>query len=193
MDEAARVLAGAFRDYPWTRWTVDEDDHLERLVELQRISLRRDGLERGHVWVTETSGHIRSVAIWTDSSTPPGPAGHNDATATLRRLQGNRDEAAVRADAEIPDWAPPERHLFLGAVGTEATRRRQGLARRTLEPGLRLADQDGIPCFLETSTTTNVGFYRALGFDVVGHITIAGGGPDVWAMHRVPDANAGAG
>ncbi len=36
---AAAVLADAFPDHPWTRWTVDADDHTRRLTELFRLDL----------------------------------------------------------------------------------------------------------------------------------------------------------
>src|SRR6516225_4503597 len=38
LDAAAAVLADAFADYPWTRWTVDSRRHIERVEGLQRLA-----------------------------------------------------------------------------------------------------------------------------------------------------------
>jgi len=51
---------------------------------------------------------------------------------------------------------------------------------------LRRSDDDGVPAFLETSSTANVALYTSLGFEVTAHQLIDGGGPDVWAMLRRP-------
>jgi hypothetical protein len=49
-----------------------------------------------------------------------------------------------------------------------------------------VADDERSSSFLETSSQSNVAFYSKLGFNVVGHQRISGGGPDVWAMLRQP-------
>jgi GNAT superfamily N-acetyltransferase len=69
-------------------------------------------------------------------------------------------------------------------VGTRPPSQRRGLAALTLAPVLEAIDRDGVPAFLETSSTTNVAFYERLGFHVAGHRQIDGGGPEVWAMYR---------
>lgn len=52
VDAACAVLAGAFSDYAWTRWTVDGRDHEHRIEGLQRLFIERVGLPDGgpHVW-----------------------------------------------------------------------------------------------------------------------------------------------
>jgi hypothetical protein len=45
--DAADVLADAFADYPWTRWTVDADDHGERLRPLHHLYLSAVALPFG--------------------------------------------------------------------------------------------------------------------------------------------------
>jgi len=41
-----------------------------------------------------------------------------------------------------------------------------------------------VPAYLETSSERNVAFYRRLGFDVVGSVTLPDDGPHTWAMVR---------
>jgi hypothetical protein len=53
-------------------------------------------------------------------------------------------------------------------------------------PILDLADRVRVAAFLETSSPSNVDFYARLGFTVIDHCQLTGGGPDVWAMLREP-------
>ncbi|WP_051516014.1 hypothetical protein [Candidatus Blastococcus massiliensis] len=46
---AAAVLAEAFADYAWTRWTVDAADHEQRLLALRRLFLEEVALPFGRV------------------------------------------------------------------------------------------------------------------------------------------------
>ena len=55
---AAHTLATAFDDYSWTRWSIPEDHHAERLEELQSIYLEH-ALSSGIVLVSE---HLDGVA-----------------------------------------------------------------------------------------------------------------------------------
>ena len=176
----ADVLGQAFADYPWTRWTVEADDHRRRVTALQRLALEHYGLPFGQVWVTEVDASIECVAVWMDSSVvvPPAPSD------LVERLEGGRHDASVAAERQIADWRPSERHYYLGAVGTTPARQRRGLATFTLAPVLAAADEEGVPAFLETSSETNVSFYERLGFQIADHRRIDGGGPDVWAMLR---------
>ena len=48
VDEASAVLADAFADYPWTRWTVESHRHRERVEGLQRLSMDRIALPYGN-------------------------------------------------------------------------------------------------------------------------------------------------
>ena len=63
LDRASAVLGEAFADYAWTRWTVDPDDHLHRVTELQRIAMQSYGLAFGQVWVGVVEDIVQSVAV----------------------------------------------------------------------------------------------------------------------------------
>src|SRR3954465_6870188 len=62
------VLADAFGDYPWTRWTIDARDHRRRIADLQRLSLERVGLPFGQVWVATLDDAIEAAAVWMHSA-----------------------------------------------------------------------------------------------------------------------------
>lgn len=184
LDELARVLADAFADYPWTRWTVDARDHRRRVEGLQRLTLERVGLPHGHVWVAG-AGTIEAVAIWTDSRTPPPARVWADMASEQRILEGDRHDAARAAELAVGRLRPERPHLYLGAVGTRTRSQRRGLGVAVLEPALAAADDEQLASFLETSSERNLRFYARLGFEIVEEVQIEGG-PPVWAMLREP-------
>ena len=186
LDRASEVLGEAFADYPWTRWTVDADDHVERVTRLQRVALQHYGLAFGQVWVCGVAASVESVAVWMDSAVAVPPTVHERLMPVRAELEGSRHGASVAAEQELQAWRPDQRHYYLAAVGTVPAMQGRGLARLALRPVLRAADDEGVCAFLETSSASNVDFYAKLRFEVAGHLRISGGGPDVWAMLRRP-------
>jgi hypothetical protein len=73
LKRSSGVLGEAFADYPWTRWTVDPDDHQARITRLQLLALENLGLAFGKVWLGSLEATTQSVAVWTGqcSSCPP--------------------------------------------------------------------------------------------------------------------------
>jgi hypothetical protein len=52
----------------------------------------------------------------------------------------------------------------------------------------RIADEQGLPCYLETETAANVAYYRHHGFEVRSEWTLAtddADGPHMWGMLRL--------
>ncbi len=182
------VLGEAFADYPWTRWTVDSTDHQHRVTALQRLALEHLAMPFGEVCLTSLDGSILPLsAVWMDSAVPvPAQVQRSLGHQWSPTWGGPRHQASLAATQELDDWRPTTHHRFLAAVGTRPMMQGQGLARRTLLPGLASADQQGIDSFLETSSESNIAFYATLGFETVGHRRLRGGGPDVWAMLRRP-------
>lgn len=185
VDAAAAVLADAFSDYAWTRWTVDADDHTARIDGLQRLFIEQIALPYGEVWVAEDErATIVSVAIWM-APTSSVPESDVEATAqTQAELEGDRHDASVLAEAACMPLRPVVPHYYLGAVGTRADRQRQGLATAVLAPVLDRALAENAVVYLETSDRGNVEFYERLGFAITGGIDVPGGGPHVWGMSR---------
>lgn len=183
LDDVARVLGAAFADYPWTRWCVDATDHVARITELQRISLELLGLADGLVWLVEVGDAAVAAAVWSDSRTRVDPSLLAILADRSRPWHGNRLHAAIVAERNsFP--RPDHDHLFLETMGTLPEHQRHGHGARVLRPGLDMADEQDLSCALETSTAGNVAFYRTLGFEIVHHRTVPGGGPDVWSMWR---------
>lgn len=181
VDRATRTLARAFADYPFTRHTVDARDHLRRVEELQRLYLTEIGLRCGRVWVADDAS---AVAMWTTPESTGIPEAFERIVGRVAELSGDRADAAAAAEEALAPLRPVGPVWLLATVAVDPDRQGWGLGGAVLEPGLREARQAGVPAYLETSSERNVAFYRRLGFDVVGSVTLPGDGPRTWAMVR---------
>ncbi len=177
---ATRTLTRAFATYPWTRHTIAADDHERRLATFQNLFLTRIGLPHGKVWVADDGD---AVAIWTTPATDAASV-FTELAPRFAELAGDRAEAHRAAEAALAPHRPSEPVWFLGTVGVDPARRGRGLGRAVIEPGLAAADREGVPAFLETSTTGNVRFYERLGFRVTAEVEIPHDGPRTWCMLR---------
>jgi GNAT superfamily N-acetyltransferase len=189
LERASEVLGEAFADYPWTKWTVDPDNHQARITRLQFLALEHLGLAFGEVWLSTLEGTIQSVAVWMDSAVLVPSSVYRALDPAVAHLEGSRHEASRAAEREIEGWRPTQHHFTLAVLGTAPARQREGLGARTLVPGLSTADRQRAGSFLETSAESNLAFYSTFGFEIIGHKRIEGDGPDVWAMYRrhLPD------
>ena len=184
IDETSAVLALAFADYPWTRWTVDDKDHLARIRSLQRLVMVELAFPYGEIWISLQGGSIVSVSVWMKPR-PPVPAGIVASVATQTAvLEGDRHTRSSAAESILASLRPSAPHYYLGAVGTRPDCQGKGHGRAVLQPVIAAADTDGVALYLETSTASNVHFYSQLGFHISGEADPPGGGPHVWGMSR---------
>ena len=184
VDAAAAVLAEAFADSPWTRWTVDPERHIERIGALQRLVMERAVLPFGELWVACVATEVVGAAMWMHPDRIPHPAVWSSMSAETAALEGSRHDASVMAEQTLAFLKPAARHYYLGAVGVVPAHQGRGIGAELLTPVLRRADEEFVDVYLETSTESNVAFYRRLGFTTVGEHQIPDGGPHVWAMIR---------
>ena len=79
---------------------------------------------------------------------------------------------------------PTGPHAYLQFLAVDPDAQGRGHGRALLQRGLdRLP---GTPVALETANPVNLPFYAAAGFTVRGELTLAAGGPTVWALHKEP-------
>jgi ribosomal protein S18 acetylase RimI-like enzyme len=184
IDETSEVLAAAFSDYPWTRWTVDDEEHLSRIRSLQHLAMAELALPYGQVWISLHCGRIVSAAVWMDPNPPIPPEVLASVAAQSAALEGGRHNQAMVAESVLASLRPSEPHYYLGAVGTRPEHQREGRGRAVLQPVIASADEHRVDLYLETSSPSNVNFYSRLGFRISGEVDVPNGGPHVWAMLR---------
>lgn len=95
---------------------------------------------------------------------------------------------ALGANAEKA--APAEPHWNLQVLGIRREAQGQGLGSRLLQPALPRADQDGIPCYLETADPANLDFYQRFGFELDRQHQLVPHGPPHYSMRRPPQAKS---
>ncbi|MFD1828814.1 GNAT family N-acetyltransferase [Streptomyces desertarenae] len=186
---AARTLALAFTDYPFTRHVIAADGHEERVGRLQELFLTRVGMPYGRVWV---GGGGRAVAVWTTPERDPSP-GFAEVGPLVGELAGDRAAAYESAERALEAHRPGEPAWFLATVGVDPRDQGRGLGGAVLRPGLDAAERAGLPVFLETSSERNVAFYERLGFAVTAEVELPGGGPRTWCMRRAARRSGAAG
>jgi ribosomal protein S18 acetylase RimI-like enzyme len=92
--------------------------------------------------------------------------------------------AANEVMAKIHKQLVPGPHWYLLIVAVDPELQGKGAGSALVKEGLDHADAAGVPCYLETSEESNIGFYQRLGFSVVATATLGQGGPPAWAMRR---------
>ncbi|MEV0465462.1 GNAT family N-acetyltransferase [Nocardia tengchongensis] len=179
---AVDTLARAFADYPYTRYVIDADNHLERIRRYQELCLTRIAMVYGKVWIVDGG---RAVAAWSTPDRDP-TAAFAEMEAELGELIGDRSEAAAASEAAIEPYRPHEPVWMLNTVAVAPEHQGRGLGTAVLRPGIEEAARAGYPAFLETSSEANVRFYQHLGFEVTADVTLADNGLRTWCMRREP-------
>ena len=78
---------------------------------------------------------------------------------------------------------PKEPHWYLQTIGTDPAKQGKGFGSLIMRHQLGVADRAGLPCYLESSKSTNIPIYQSFGFAVTGEISFSDG-PTVWPMWR---------
>lgn len=168
-----RVLSRAFYNDPLLRWLFPDDNR--RMGQTARLSALVTGfgyVPVGHTSVFEADEDrpvVRGAALWSSPEDGDGtPAFALRALPHLIPLVGlNRLPEILRYFAELKASAPEEPHWYLAMLATDPVARGTGVGSRLLRAGLAQADADGVPVYLETMNSANIGYYEKYDFRVV--------------------------
>ena len=168
-DEAAGVLARAFRDNPGFIAILkgESNDARLRLLGPCMVAFVDSVLRYGVGEIVRDGNRIVSVSLSFAPDRFPPPL-----WATVIQARGpiraglHRLLRFVRVDQEMRKRHPHERHWYLWFLGVEPERQGQGLGSTLLKSLSAKAEADGAPCWLETDKATNVGIYRHHGYVV---------------------------
>lgn len=175
------VLAAAFADDPWLRWTLPSPGAARSL-----FSLFLRTVARPHGVVLAVGEPVVGVAI----ALPPGVDVATDPAvgAEVLALHGRRAGPALDADAVLERHRPADPGWVLHSLAVHPAAQGRGLGGVLLEAVLDRAA--GAAVAVETANPRAVGLYRRHGFGVDAVVDLARGwglpddAPTVWLLSR---------
>lgn len=138
--------------------------------------------------VRDKAGNLLGVSVWQKPGTRPLPV-----TDQIKQMGGGLRALVVRPRGLI-DGARyllavekahlHDEHWYLLLLVTDPTVWRRGVGTALLNPRLEVADEDGLPCYLETQKYDNIAYYRRFGFDLADTLMPVSDGPPLYTMVR---------
>lgn len=185
--KAGQTLARAFHDDPLSTYLLPDGAKRARTLPwLYERVVRYGTMYEGEVL---TVGDEAGIAVWL----PPG----QPSTPLHRLLRSGLALAPLKFGLEsIPRFMAantvehlraelaPEPHWYLWVIGVEPEQQGRGLGSALIEPMLQRADNEGVPCYLETHKERNVAFYQKHGYNVVRSGHVPRGGPAYLCLKR---------
>jgi GNAT superfamily N-acetyltransferase len=191
---AGEVLARAFFNDPLAVYT--QPDPEARMSQFTWLStqLVREAARQGGVYIHTLMDQPDGVAIWVPPQAQE-PTAQGAVGSAMEQMEQRFGPEAARRFTEarrhcehIHHQLMTGPHWYLALLGVSPRSQGQGIGGALLTPVLQRADQEGLPCYLETFGSQNVPFYEHRGFQVV----YAGVEPQsqlaFWAMKREPHA-----
>ncbi len=176
------TLSDSFSSDPVMNWVIPRP---ELYPDFFRLLVKDIYLPKGIVHLEDQG---RGAALWL----PPGEKFEIPPRLALLSMMAKlvlrRGPGALRRihqqGALFEKHHPTEPHYYLQFIGCRARDQGRGVGSALLKKGTRLADEAGLPAYLESSNTLNVPLYQRHGFEVIHEEDVAGGGPRVWFMLR---------
>jgi GNAT superfamily N-acetyltransferase len=189
---AGETLAQAFLNDPLSVYSPpDQGARLSQFTWLF-TQLVQEGSAQGGVYVNTQIGWPDGMAVWIPPQTAEPQADAavwSEMDQTEQRFGPEayrRFTEAYRHFEHIHHQRMAGPHWYLALLGVSPRRQRQGIGGALLTPVLQRADQELLPCYLETFVSSNAPFYEHRAFRVVE----AGVEPQsqipFWAMTREP-------
>ena len=190
VEDAGRVLNRAFWDDPAAMYVIPDDaTRSEKLTWFMTQAASYADLF-GEPYTT--AENVDGAALWLKPGEWEMPeermaeAGFGDLPEVLGEDGYERFGNMFGYMEELHQRDASEPHWYLFILGVEPARQGQGVGSSLIQPILRRADEDGLPCYLETMKARNVPFYQKHAFQVVVDEFVPSGGPRLWTMKRNP-------
>ncbi len=184
LDTLVDTLSDAFNDDPMFNWVIPEKS---LYPDFFRIIVRDVYLPRG---IAHLEDQGRGAALWL----PPGEKFEIPprlamlgmvARLVLRRGLGSLGRMR-RQGALFDQHHPTKPHFYLQFVGCRQRHQGKGVGSALMKNGTRLADEAGMPAYLESSNSLNLPLYERHGFAVQADAAVSADGPRAWFMWREP-------
>jgi GNAT superfamily N-acetyltransferase len=179
-DRAVTTLVLAFADDPIIRWFLPDTD---RYLAHFPVFVRALGGAAFDAGTAEGTVGDSGTAVWV----PPGVELDDEKLGELlvESIAPDRQAATFAFLEQVSEFHPHETHWYLPFIGVEPGQQGRGLGSALLRSGLRRADGDALPSYLEASKPRNRDLYLRHGYELVGEIQVADS-PPLWPMMRAP-------
>lgn len=184
----SQMLARAFHDDPMMCHLLsDPASRPQKLPRIFRLLLKlavgydgchmTDGYEAATIWRPPGQWHL---SLWQYLANGPELLGVFGFDAL--RVMSTMDM--------IEKVHPKTPHWYLQVIGTDPAKQGKGFGSLIMRHQLALADQQGVPAYLESSKESNIPIYKAFGFELRDEIRIPDG-PVLYPMWRNVGAKPG--
>jgi RimJ/RimL family protein N-acetyltransferase len=196
IEEAGSALARGFFDDPLSVYMLPVPMERATFLPLHFATAVRAGHLFGTVHTTR--GTAQGVAMWfsPDRGLPSRDEWDQAGVSELRRMlpAGALDRSSFVIDYlhQFHKTDVLSKHWYLCILGVAPEIRGTGVGSALMQPMLRRADEEGLPCYLETFAADNVPFYEKHGFRVMRQGVEPESGIEYWTFVR-PPREAGAG
>ena len=179
-----RTLARAFDSDPvWDFLVPQRSRWASRAAQF----FARDAANRSRHGMVFVDEHCTGAALWAPPDTwQPKPADLAREMPSAIRLFGRHLPLALLTLSFVDKVHPKVPHNYLAVLGTDPDHQGKGIGSALVTHVTDKSDDDGMPCYLESSKESNVPFYARHGFEVTRPLVIPRGGPTIWAMWREP-------
>lgn len=184
---AGEVLAQAFVDDPLCLYA--QPDVGARLNQFAWFfaQLVRTGVEHEGAYCHSSLGRPDGVVVWKRLQAVESVA-ELDEMEERFGPESYRRFTAYRHFEHVHRQCMTGPHWYLTVLGVAPGSQKQGIGAALLGPGLRKADQEGLPCYLETFVSDNVAFFEHRGFEVIAAGVHLDSRIPLWAMKREPSS-----
>jgi ribosomal protein S18 acetylase RimI-like enzyme len=183
-DAVLAALTRAFIHDPAVRWLYpDTGQYLRWFPRFARaFGGNALGLSTAHC----IEGYA-GCALWLPPAEGPDEEAVVDVVA--RSVAPDRQEEIFALLEVMGQAHPQEPHWYLPLIGVDGRHQRRGLGAALLRHALAACDRDGLPAYLEATSTENIPLYERHGFQPVASLR-AGSCPTITAMWREPRRDA---
>ena len=141
------------------------------------------------LWLSvPAEGHTEAVEAGSGDGSGPGhEGGGEDGPARVREAVDPANERVELIGRLTMDIHPTGRaHAYLWMIAVAPERQSEGLGATLIESALDRCDREGLPAYLEASSSRSRALYERLGFTLTGRPLDLPQGPQMWPMWREP-------
>lgn len=179
-ERAIATLTTAFASDPITRWAFK--DPLTYITYFPRFVVAMAGAAFSN-GTAHAAERFSGVALWL----PPGVHSDEETMGALavEAVPPGEQEEVFGFMEQMGPFHPTEPHWYLPLIGVDPAQQGHGCGSALLSHALRTSDRDGLPAYLEATSSRGRALYERHGFEALGVIE-AGSSPPMWPMLRKP-------